>query len=135
MTTKFHGIIGDINPIEHNGGVVYDRGHGVEVLYFQGWTDEGEERVTVFRFMVEDDVVADLTWADWDSVASCIGMDVDELKGYGTSDNVLARAQVYESVAAHSGFREMDSQPREMTLEAAEHTDGTFVDQCHAEAN
>lgn len=132
MTTKFHGIIGDINPIEHNGGVVYEREHGVEMVYFQGWTDEEGPRVTVYRFDVADDVVKELSWVDWDSVASCIGMDVDELKDYGTDENVLARAQVYESVAAHSGFREMDSEPRELTLEEAEAEYGDFVDECHA---
>ena len=132
MTTTFHGIIGDINPIEHNGGVVCDRGHGVEVVYFSGWTDEEGPRVTVCEFMVEADVVADLTWVDWDSVASYNGIDVDELKGYGTSDNVLARAQVYESVAACCGWMNLDSQPRELSLEEAEAEFGTFVDEAHA---
>ena len=132
--TKFHGIIGDMNPIDHGGGVVFQNGEdqSPEVLYFSGWHDDEGPRVTVSTFCVEDNVLEDLNWVDWDSVASCIGMDVAELKGYAVSDNVLARAQVYESVAGHSGFGELDSQPRELTLEQAEKEYGEFVDQCHA---
>jgi hypothetical protein len=132
--TQFHGIIGDMNPIEHDGGVVFQNGEdqSPEVVYFQGWHDDEGPRVTVATFNVEDNVLEDLTWVDWDSVASCIGMDVEELKGYAVSDNVLARAQVYESVAAHSGFMNLDSQPRELTLEEAEKEYGEFVDKCHA---
>jgi hypothetical protein len=132
--TKFYGIIGDVNPIDHDGGVVYQNGEdqSPEVLYFQGWHDDEGPRVTVSSFNVEDNVLEDLPWVDWDSVASCIGMDVEELKGYAVSDNVLARAQVYESVAAHSGFGELDTYPRHMSLEEAEKEYGEFVDKCHA---
>jgi len=130
--TKFHGVIGDMNPIEHDGGVVFDRGHGAEMVYFRGWHDDEGPRVTVYELTIADDVVADASWVDWDSVASCIGMDVDELKGYGTDENVLARAQVYESISAAYGFREFDSQPQELTLEEAEKEYGDLVDRAHA---
>lgn len=132
--TKFHGIIGDMNPIEHDGGVVYqnDPDQSPEVVYFRGWHDDEGPRVTVATFCVEDNVLEDLTWVDWDSVASYIGMDVEELKGHAVSDNVVARACVYESVASHSGFMNLDSQPRELTLEQAEKEYGEFVDKCHA---
>jgi len=130
---KFHGIIGVTNPIVHNGGVVYQNGdQSPEVVDFSGWHDDNGPRVTVAQFSVEDNVLEDLSWVDWDSVASCIGMDVEELKGYAVSENVLARALVYESVASHSGFMNLDSQPRELSLEEAEKEYGDFVDQCHA---
>lgn len=130
--TKFHGIIGDMNPIEHDGGVVFDRGHGVEVRMFRGWADDEGARVTVSEFTVGDNVLEDLTWVSWKSVASYIGMEVEELKGHAVSDNVLARAQVYESVGSLYGFGEFDSQPQELTLEQAEKEYGAFVDRAHA---
>jgi len=127
--TTFHGIIGDINPIEHDGGVVFDRGHGPEVIYFQGWADdEGEDRVTVYEFTIADDVAEELDWADWDRVGSCVGMDPEELRAEGRSENALARASVYQCVAAYCGFRELDPNPRELTLEKAEREFGEFVD-------
>jgi hypothetical protein len=132
-TPTFHGIIGDTNPIEHGGGVVYqEEDQSPEVLYFQGWEDEDGPRVTVSRFSVEDDVLKDLTWADWDKVASFIGIETQALKEYATAPNVLARAQVYESVASYSGFINLDGEPRHMTLEQAEKEYGEFVDEAHA---
>jgi len=133
-TTKFHGIIGDRNPIDHGGGVVYqnDPDQSPEVLYFQGYEGEDGPRVTVSRFCVEDNVLDDLTWVDWAAVASYIGIEEEALKGYATAPNVLARAQVYESVASYSGFINLDGEPRELTLEEAEKEYGEFVDSCHA---
>jgi len=131
-TTKFHGIIGDVNPIEHDGGVVFEREHGVEVVYFQGWTNEEGPRVTVSRFSVEENALEDLSWADWDAVASYIGLEAQALKEYATAPNPIARAQVYESVAQYCGFVNLDQEPRELTLEEAEEEYGKFVDECHA---
>lgn len=131
---KFHGVIGDMNPIEHSGGVVYDNGSGPEVLYFQDWGEDGEVRVTVSRFSVEDNVLEDLTWVDWEGVASSIDMDPEELKGHATSSNVLARAQVYETVGMYCGFRELDAYPQELTLEQAENEFGEFVDRAHQQS-
>ena len=125
---KFHGIIGDINPIEHDGGVVFDRGHGVEVLYFRSYEHVGVSRTSVYEFMVEEDVLKDLTWVKWADVASFIGMDEEELRGHAVSDNILARAQVYETVGSYAGFAELDDRPQEMTLEQAEEKYGDFVD-------
>ena len=131
--TKFHGIIGDCNPIEHGGGVVYQEGEqSPEVLYFQGWEDDDGPRVTVSRFCVEENVLTDLNWADWAGTASFIGIETVALKEYATVPNVLVRAQVYESVASYAGFINLDSEPRELTLEEAEKEYGEFVDQAHA---
>lgn len=131
---KFHGIIGDCNPIEHDGGVVYEGDYGPEVVHFQGWSDDNGQRVTVSRFSVEDNVLEDLTWVNWEEVASSMGMDPEELKGHATSSNVLARAQVYETVGMYCGFRELDAYPQELTLEQAENEFGEFVDRAHQQS-
>lgn len=131
---KFHGIIGDMNPIEHGGGVVFDRGHGPEMLYFQDWAGEEGPRVSVYEFTIAENVIEELTWVEWESVASCIGMDVKELKEHAVSENVLARASVYQAVGAHSGFREFDWQPQELTMNQAEVEFGKFVDRAHGDS-
>ena len=128
----FHGIIGDMNPIEHIGGVVLDRGDGPEVIYFMGWDYEGETRVTVYQFMVADDVTEELSFADWDKVADCCGYEKEDLVEEGRSENILARASVYETFGAYYGLSEIDCYPREMTLEEAEAEFGDLVDRCHA---
>ena len=128
----FHGIIGDMNPIEHNGGVVLDRGDGPEVIYFQSWDMSGETRVTVYSFMVADNVTEELSFADWDKVAKCCGCSEEGLIEDGRNENILARASVYEVFGAYYGMSEIDCYPREMTLEEAENEFGDLVDRCHA---
>lgn len=128
---KVHGVIGDRNPIEHDGGVVYTGDHGTYVRYFQGWDDGEGSRVSVYHFCVEDNVGEDLVWVDWKAVAKCAGLKEEELRAHFTVSNPLARAQVYELVAGHYGFGELDHMPREMTLEEAEKEFGEFVDTAH----
>lgn len=129
---KYYGIIGDQSPIEHWGGIVYDQGYGPQVTYFQSYDDD---KVSIYTFNVEDDVVADLDWADWAGVASFSGMDVAELKKYGRSKNLLARAQVYETVAGYHGFGELDPYPEETTIAKAERQWGRAVDAAHRAAS
>lgn len=130
--TKFYGIIGDRNPIEHDGGVVFEGDYGPMLLYFQGWEGQESPRVTVSSVPIAENALEDLNWVNWESVASCHGMDVEELKGYAVSENILARAQVYECVAGYHGWGELDPIPTELSLEETEKEYGEFVDQAHA---
>lgn len=127
---KFYGVIGDRNPIEHWGGIVYDQGSGPALLYFQSYEGEGENLVSVYNVFIEKDVVEDLNWVDWDAVSKTMDMDVNELKAYAKSDNVLARAQVYETVAGHYGWSNFDDAD-EMTIRQAENKYGRMVDAAH----
>jgi hypothetical protein len=120
-----YGQIGDMNPLDHSGGLVYESSGGPAILYTHGLEheegvgpyDEDVESVKldVYEVPIEEDVVKDLSWVDWDSVASSIGMGVAELKGYARSSNIMARASVYDSVAGHYGWHELDSYPTKMT--------------------
>jgi len=108
------GVIGDRSPVEHGGGVIYKGpGDEYELHYFQPYD---EDLVSVYRFDIAPDVLAELDWVDWKDIANYIGMDVDELKGYAKSDNVHARASVYESVGGYHGFGELDLDPLESTV-------------------
>lgn len=124
------GIIGDRNPIEHWGGIIYRKpGNQYSMVYFQSYDDSDDDgMVSVFEFDIEDDVVEDLNWVKWDAVANYIGMPVDELKEHARSSNVHARASVYESVAGYYGFGNLDHDQQEMTLKEAERKFGRTVD-------
>jgi hypothetical protein len=125
---KYYGILGDNNPIEHWGGVVYEGQYGPEVTYFQSY----EDKVSVYNFQVAEDVTKDLDWVKWENVATYIGMPTSELKAHAKSDNVMARASVYEAVAGYYGFTEIGSwEPVEMSLKAAEKKYGRMVDAAH----
>ena len=137
---KFYGIIVDVNPIEHWGGVVYDQGNGPALLYFQSYDgdsgddDDDSTMVSVYNVFIEDDVVEDLSWVDWDAVARTNDMDVAELKRYAKDPNVLARADVYATVASHYGWSQIDD-GQEMTLKQAEKKYGRMVDAAHRAQN
>ncbi len=125
------GVIGDMNPIEHWGGIVYETPYGIEMLYFQ----ESEGTVYVHRIDISDDVIADLNWVDWKDVSSYTGVSVTELKEAARSDNALARAQVYEAVGSYHGFSELDLEPEVLSLEAAEKKYGADADAAHQKRN
>lgn len=127
MAKKYIGIIGDVNPIEHWGGIIYDAGYGPHVTYFQSY----EDMVSVYDFPIEDNVLEDLNWVDWNAVAKSIGMPVSELKEHAVSPNVFARASVYEAVGGYYGFGELDPYAEEMTIKQAERKWGRAVDAAH----
>ncbi len=136
---KILGHVGDANPVEHWGGVVYDEGygHGPHLLYFQSYDAEGETMVSVYDFPIDNFDRSD--WYEWDAVASSIGwdeisinLDVDMgLKDYALSldceEDPLTCAWLYESLGSYYGFGELDHEPTEMTLEDAEDFYEDFV--------
>lgn len=124
----YFGIIGDRNPIEHWGGVVYDSGYGPTVKYFQSYDDE---RVSIYDVSIDDDVVKENDWVDWKGVASYTGQSTSDLRKYGKSKDPLARASVVEAAASYHGWDEFDSYPEDMTIEEAEEKYGPFVDAAH----
>lgn len=139
--TKFFGIIGDVNPIEHSGGVVFQdltnaegEEAAPEVLYFDSWTNaEGEDRVTLYRFCVDFNLL-DESWVDVEAICNYCDLDEAAFRKASNSENPLARACVYEAVASYNGYSLFDDTPQEMTLEEAEEKYGDFVDACHASA-
>lgn len=127
---KIIGHVGDLNPVEHWGGVVYDAGYGPHLLYFQSYDAEGRTMVSVYDFSIDNFDRSD--WYDWDAVASYIGwdeisidLDVDMgLKDYALSldceKHPMVCASIYESLGSYYGFGELDHEPSEMSLEDAE---------------
>lgn len=122
------GVIGDMNPIEHWGGIIYETQYGVEMIYFQ----ESEGTVWAYRVDIDDDPWSDLDWVDWDGVEDSTGTPVEEIEQAAKSDNVLARAGVYEAAGSYHGWGEFDQQPETLTLEKAEAKYGDDVDRAHA---
>lgn len=118
-----YGQIGDVNPLDHSGGIVYESEYGEPVIAYT-WGLEGlpgvdaydedveAVQLEVYRVPIADDVLKDdLDWVNWSDVAKTIGMPVSELKEAARSDNVMARASVYEAVAGYHGWGELDPYP------------------------
>jgi len=119
---QYYGIIGDMSPLEHQGGVVFEGDCGPELIYFQPWGDGGEKRVSVYTTTVDDDLLEDHHWwsSAWEMLARSYGLKVEELREYAGSEDPLVRAQVLEILAGYYGWSEFDETPEEMTLEEAE---------------
>lgn len=112
------GRIGDSNPVEHGGGIIRDCGHGPELLYFQPWGCD--DKVSVYSFPIEEDAISDLDWANFEDVASFMGIEKEEIEQAGKSENIVTRACVYESVGMYYGFDNLDSYPQTFDIEDAE---------------
>lgn len=127
---KPYGIIGDGNPIEYGGGIVYKESGSdrYRLIYFQPYD---EDLVSVSDINIARDVAADLNWVDWKKVAQFIDMGLDELKQHSFSTDPLARADVYAAVGSYHGFIELDPDQQEMTIRQAERKFGRSVDAAH----
>lgn len=90
--------------------------------YTHGLETEGEteERMTVYRCDVEDNVFEYHNWADLKSIASCLGSTVGELQSCGTSDKVETRAYATECIASYYGWYELDQYPITLTQKELE---------------
>lgn len=108
---KILGNLGDSNG-EYGGFLVYEHWQDGSIMC-TAWDElsEDEDEYQVYTWQVEDDVLADLDWVDWDAVASGIGFTVDEIKEQAHSANPVHRAGVYQMVASYYGYSELDSSP------------------------
>lgn len=113
--------IGDVNPIEYGGGYVFKTEHGPVIEYTHGLegaqnVDEDDEDATELElYRVPVDKPLDNSWVNWNSVARTIGSTAAELKRMARQ-NLTAKAAVYEAVAAHYGWHELDHYPLTLTV-------------------
>lgn len=127
---KLYGVIGDLNPIDYGGGVVFEIDDGPHVIYFKEWGDE--DTVGTFTVPIEDNLVDDTPWWDWDDVARSTGIEASELQKAGASKDPIARAQVLETLASYYGWSAFDHAPEVLSREEAEERYGPMVDAAHA---
>lgn len=113
------GKIGDVNPVDYDGGVIIDTGHGPQLFYYQ---NQGEsDTVRVYRVFISDDMASDLAWVDWSALCKFLGGDEEsEPIQDGFNGSIATKAQIYAYVAAYHGWANLDSDPVEMTRTEAE---------------
>jgi len=128
---KIHGTVGDADPIEWGGGVVFRVTEGRDyagrkmkpyyvVEYTDGldWEGADPERMEVYRVPVEPDFFGWNDWVDVDDVADSIGIDAAALARLGRSRTVMDRVEALIAVAGYYGWHELDSYP--LTLSSDE---------------
>lgn len=131
------GTIGDVNPIEYGGGIVFapkEEGYSptLEVTYGLDddsvnviEDDEGSTKLKLYRVDIADDASTDLSWVDWEGVARSIGSTESQLLKEARSKDLMARVYAYESAAGYYGWQTFDSRPLDIT---ARELDGRWFD-------
>jgi hypothetical protein len=125
------GHLGDVNPIDHGGGVVvrvYQGGRSHVILEHTYGMDvehpgsvayspaqERSAHLTVYRRDIEDDVIANLSWVNWQAVTTSQGAYPTTLQKDARSKDPMLRALVYEMAASHYGWHELDTDPLVLT--------------------
>lgn len=133
--TRWEFGIGDINPVDHDGGYVVKRRfcennmrkegayweHQIE--YFQNDSEDGTTG-TLYIVIVPEDVFEEYDWAEPNPIADSIGAeDRDGFKitgarlagKLGCSENVKDRVFAVEAIAGYHGWHELDHEPKKIT--------------------
>lgn len=129
------GTLGDINPIDYDGGFVFEDTTGVyppEVEYYVRDSDDDDSKIRVYRFIVEpctfiNGVLSDNPYhkdhAVWfaDSLTALASFcGIDELVQMFCSPDTMTRAHAWLEVGLYWGFNELDDYPLVLTYTEAE---------------
>ncbi len=108
------GSIGDVDPTDYGGGVVFSTEHGPTLEYVEEHMHGADpEARLVYRVDLHDNAREFLDWfdwVDWDEVAQTVGADPSEFSA-SRLRSATARALAVESAAGQYGWYEMDSYP------------------------
>lgn len=109
---KLLGGIGDVNPVTHGGGYIYQDDDSLWLEYSHG-LETGVSTIKLFIVHIEDCVECD--WADLDKVATSYGCEVDSLIAMGRSPNLVDRAYLLEAIGGYYGWENFDPYPVTLT--------------------
>ena len=110
------GNLGDVNPFEHGGFLIYDDG---EAAFWREPTETESMEIEdatyqVYRFQIGKDALDDLSWIseeDLKSMGETMDRTPEEYHKLSTSEDILDRARVYEDAGQYYGFENLDGSP------------------------
>ena len=139
-TEKFIGSIGDINALGVGATfVVQDESGDYSAINFdcwrlnvgeEQWQDEysGDMTWDIYQFDIDQltmdangDLIRNGNYVPWfnshlESIASCVGVEVQELKETFCNDDPMVRIWGYDAIASHSGYNNLDCYPNNYDL-------------------
>jgi hypothetical protein len=128
---KLLGSLGDVNPVDNDGMLVYEDTTGVYppeavviVALIKDYEDD-PDRWIVYRFPLERCTYVNGILSDnefhpehpaWfadslDRIASCVGVEHFEIVRQLCSENPIERAQAYQAIGDYHGFINLDHDP------------------------
>jgi len=126
MNVAVVGTLGDVNPLQYGGGVIFVRrktlssptgqSPWIEFVGESRGEDEDEDsNRTVYRVDIPSDVAEAYDWIDWAQLARYPGTTEDELIEQARSRDVSTRARLIELIGDYYGWRSLDDHPMELT--------------------
>jgi hypothetical protein len=118
---KAIGHIGDVDPIAHGGGFIYEDATGVyapEMTYFEPSSDEawhkmqGNTPLTIYRILIERDSTQEWWYSKLTEVARCCGQSLEDCQALANG-STLQRAFLYGELISYFGAHEFDSCPQQ----------------------
>lgn len=108
---------GDVDSLEHGGGVVFQNHNDNGTLVWEWWHERENEgdAFQVYSIDIPDNVVEELDWADWKGIADFTGVTLKELKSLGADDNLNARVSVLEGAKSYHADENLDAYPLHLT--------------------
>lgn len=122
---KIYGILGDVNPIEHDGCLVYRQN---DQDYLMGFSTHGDN-VDVYWVFVEEDEWPNYDYIDLKGLASYMGMPAEDLRNAASSPKILERADFIYSLTYYMGWEQIGEYVETLTIDQAEEKYGHIVDQ------
>jgi hypothetical protein len=117
------GHIGDVDPIAHGGGFVYEDQTGVyapEMAWFEPSPDEqwhrlqGNTPLSVYRILIERDPASEWWYERLDEVARFCGRSIEDAQRLANG-NIIERAFLYDALIHYFGTENFDSYPTQTT--------------------
>lgn len=106
------GVIGDRNPIDHDGGFVFRTTDGFNLEYIQSVNESGSRKRI---YIVELDRTEEIP--DWINPGFYQTMDISRgvFRKRWNNPSAIVRARARAEVASYYGWEELDSYPKELT--------------------
>jgi len=114
------GDLGDVNPLEYGGTLIYKVMDPNGVYYEAVRIDPRINRTfEIRRWTIENDVLADASWVDeyLGDLAKSIGVTTQYLKRVSVHPDARRRASLYEDIGSYFGLDNLDAYPSVMTRE------------------
>lgn len=113
------GTIGDVNPLDYGGGIVYRDKVGALSLEWYEPEDEDNEDSPITCYRVDLDHGAE-SWMALGAVAKTCDESELELRAAFDSPDPVRLAHAFWSVAMYHGWHNLDSDPLTLTRAEAE---------------
>ena len=121
------GAVGDVNPVEYGGGLVFEDKTGVyapEVEYYERDSDAEYSKIRVYRFSADkctyiDGVLSDNRFHPDHAVWFADKLPDDTTPEQFCSDDIMTRAMAWTEVGLYYGVENLDNYPGYLTRNEA----------------